>query len=96
MKSHSISRTAGLGAGDSSVRDEHVSDLLKLNFLSSLFACAKLADRVHQASDLGTFLSISLEKQNKAIMHLLQKMIVFTAETIQNSSVVAPFSAHLK
>lgn len=52
-KSPLITQTAGSGVGDSSAGDERMSDLLKTNFLSSLSACTKLVDHVHQASDLG-------------------------------------------
>ena len=73
-----------------------MSDLLKTNFLSSPFACAEQVDQVRQAGDLGTFSSLSLEKQREATLHLLQKGVVFAAETIRNSSsAVAPSSAQL-
>ncbi|CAL9011792.1 unnamed protein product [Prunus brigantina] len=42
--------------------DEIVSDLLKTNFLSSSSACFKLVDHIHQAGDLETVSSLSLEK----------------------------------
>ncbi|CAL9000264.1 unnamed protein product [Prunus brigantina] len=42
--------------------DTGVSDLLKTNFLSSPYAYVKLVDHIHQASNLGTFSSLSLEK----------------------------------
>ena len=76
--------------------DAGVSDLLKTHFLSSPSACAELVDQVRQAGDLGTFSSLSLEKQREATFHLLQKGVVFAAETIRNSSsAVAPSSAQL-
>ncbi|CAL2254385.1 unnamed protein product [Prunus armeniaca] len=48
-----------------------------------------------KAGDLGAFSSLSLEKQREATLHLLQKGVVFTAETIRNSSAVFPSSAQL-
>ena len=69
-----------------------MSDLLKMNFLSSPSACAKLVDQIRQASDLGTFSSLSLEKQREAKFYLLQKGVVFAPEIIWNSSTVAPSS----
>ncbi|CAL2227722.1 unnamed protein product [Prunus armeniaca] len=75
--------------------DVGVSDLLKMHFLSSPSSCAELVDQIRQAGDLGTFSSLSLEKQREATLHLLQKGVVFTAETIWNSSAVAPSSAQL-
>ncbi|XP_021829929.1 uncharacterized protein LOC110770152 [Prunus avium] len=65
--------------------DAGVSDLLKTHFLSSPSACAGLFDQIRQAGDLGTFSSLSLEKQREATLHLLQKGVVFAAETIRNS-----------
>ncbi|CAL9001333.1 unnamed protein product, partial [Prunus brigantina] len=53
--------------------DASVSDLLKMHFLSSPSACAELVDQIRQAGDLGTFSSLSLEKQREATLHLLQK-----------------------
>ncbi|CAL2246525.1 unnamed protein product [Prunus armeniaca] len=79
----------------SPVGDAGVSDLLKTQFLSSPSSCAELVDQIRQAGDLGTFSSLSLEKQKEATLHLLQKGIVFAAETIRNSSVVAPSSVQL-
>ncbi|CAL9029677.1 unnamed protein product [Prunus brigantina] len=35
--------------------DADVSDLLKMNFLSSPSTCAELVDQIRQAGDLGTF-----------------------------------------
>ncbi|CAL8168932.1 unnamed protein product [Prunus armeniaca] len=70
--------------------DAGVSDLLKTQFLSSPSSCAELVDQIRQAGDLGTFSSLSLEKQKEATLHLLQKGIVFAAETIRNSSAVTP------
>ncbi|CAL8162509.1 unnamed protein product [Prunus armeniaca] len=52
-KSPLVTQTASLRVGDSSVGDKSMSDLLKTNFMSSLSACTKLVDHVHQASDLG-------------------------------------------
>ncbi|CAL8131699.1 unnamed protein product [Prunus armeniaca] len=66
--------------------DAGVSDLLKTQFLSSPSFCAELVDQIRQAGDLGAFSSLSLEKQREATLHLLQKGVVFAAETIQNSS----------
>ncbi|CAL2230020.1 unnamed protein product [Prunus armeniaca] len=60
--------------------DAGVSDLLKTQFLSSPSSCAELS---------------FLEKQREATLHLLQKGVVFAAETIRNSSAVAPSSAQL-
>ncbi|CAL2277269.1 unnamed protein product [Prunus armeniaca] len=60
--------------------DACVSDLLKMNFLSSLSACFKLVDHIHKASDLDTFSSLSLEKQREATFHLLQKGVSSLAE----------------
>ncbi|CAL9003191.1 unnamed protein product [Prunus brigantina] len=57
----------------SATGDASMSDLLKMNFLSSPSACAKLVDQIRQASDLGTFSSLSLEKQRETRFHLLQK-----------------------
>ncbi|CAL2278272.1 unnamed protein product [Prunus armeniaca] len=71
--------------------DAGVSDVLKTNFLSSPSTCAELVHQIRQAGDLGTFPSLSLEKQKEATFHLLQKGIVFAAETIRNSSAVAIF-----
>ncbi|CAL2271554.1 unnamed protein product [Prunus armeniaca] len=79
----------------SPARDAGVSDLLKTQFLSSPSSCAELVDQIRQAGDLGTFSSLSLEKQREATLHLLQKGVVFAAETIRNSSVVAPSSVQL-
>ncbi|CAL8154981.1 unnamed protein product [Prunus armeniaca] len=75
--------------------DACVSDLLKTNFLSNPSSCAELVDHIRQAGDLGTFSSLSLEKQREASFHLIQKGLVFAAETIRNSSAVAPSSAQL-
>ncbi|CAL2271150.1 unnamed protein product [Prunus armeniaca] len=75
--------------------DAGVSDLLKTQFLSSPSSCAELVDQIYQAGDLGAFSSLSLEKQREATLHLLQKGVVFAAETIRNSSAVAPSSAQL-
>ena len=75
--------------------DVGVSDLLKTHFLSSPSACAGLVDQIRQAGDLGTFSSLSLEKQREATLHLLQKGAVFAAETIRNSFAVAPSFAQL-
>ncbi|CAL8115589.1 unnamed protein product [Prunus armeniaca] len=75
--------------------DAGVSDLLKTQFLSSPSSCAELVDQIRQAGDLGTFSSLSLEKQREATLHLLQKGVVFAAETIRNSSAVAPSSVQL-
>ncbi|CAL8163990.1 unnamed protein product [Prunus armeniaca] len=75
--------------------DACVSDLLKTNFLSNPSSCAELVYHIRQAGDLGTFSSLSLEKQRETTFHLIQKGLVFTTETIQNSSVVAPSSTQL-
>ncbi|CAL2239112.1 unnamed protein product [Prunus armeniaca] len=75
--------------------DAGVSSLLKTQFLSSPSSCAELVDQIRQAGDLGAFSSLSLEKQREATLHLLQKGVVFAAETIRNSSAVAPSSAKL-
>ncbi|CAL2227741.1 unnamed protein product [Prunus armeniaca] len=77
----------------SSAGDAGVSDLLKMHFLSSPSSCAELVDQIRQAGDPGTFSSLSLEKQREATLHLLQKGVVFAAETIWNWSAVAPSSA---
>ncbi|CAL8175718.1 unnamed protein product [Prunus armeniaca] len=53
--------------------DACVSDLLETNFLSNPSSCAELVDHICQAGDLGTFLSLSLEKQREATFHLLKK-----------------------
>ncbi|CAL2276520.1 unnamed protein product [Prunus armeniaca] len=76
--------------------DACVSDMLKTNFLSNLSSCAELVDHIRQAGDLGTFSSLSLEKQREATFHLIKKGLVFAVETIRNSSVVAPSSAQLR
>ncbi|CAL2277929.1 unnamed protein product [Prunus armeniaca] len=44
-----------------SAGDVRMSNLLKTNFLSSSSTCAKLVDHLHQASNLSTFSSLSLE-----------------------------------
>ncbi|CAL8162507.1 unnamed protein product [Prunus armeniaca] len=44
-----------------------------MNFLSSLSAYAKLVDHGHQASDLDTFSSHSLDKQEEVGMYHLRK-----------------------
>ncbi|CAL8174062.1 unnamed protein product [Prunus armeniaca] len=77
----------------SSAGDACVSDMLKTNFLSNPSSCAELVDHIRQAGDLGTFSSLSLEKQRESTFHLIKKGLVFAAETIQNSSTVAPSSA---
>ncbi|CAL8082890.1 unnamed protein product [Prunus armeniaca] len=79
----------------SPVGDASVSNMLKMHFLSSPSSYAELVDQIRQAGDLDTFSSISLEKQREATLHLLQKGVVFVAETIRNSSAVAPSSAQL-
>ncbi|KAI5313637.1 hypothetical protein L3X38_042813 [Prunus dulcis] len=76
-----------------SAGDVSVSNLLKTNFLSSLFACPKLVDHLRQARNLGTFSSLSLEKQNDAVTDLLQKGVSSAAEAIRSSSHVAPYIA---
>ncbi|CAL8091058.1 unnamed protein product [Prunus armeniaca] len=53
--------------------DAGVSDLLKTNFLSSPSTCAQLVHQIRQAGDLGTFPSLSLEKQKEETFLLLQK-----------------------
>lgn len=75
--------------------DASVSDLLKTHFLSSPSACAELVDQIHQVGDLGTFSSISLEKQRETTFHILKKIVVFAVETIWNSSDVVPSSTQL-
>ncbi|CAL2259752.1 unnamed protein product [Prunus armeniaca] len=75
--------------------DAGVSDMLKMNFLSSPSTCAELVNHIRQAGDLDTFSSLYLEKQREGTFHLLQKGLVFAAETIQNSSVVALSSTQL-
>ncbi|CAL2265795.1 unnamed protein product [Prunus armeniaca] len=65
-----------------STGDACVYDMLKANFLSSQSACVKLVDHIHQASHLGTFSSLSLEKQKDVA-------------AIQNSSAIAPSYAQL-
>lgn len=54
-----------------------MSDLLKTNFLSSPSACAKLADHIHQASDIGTFSSLSSKKQKEAAKVFGVKLVKF-------------------
>lgn len=78
-----------------STRDAYVFDLLKMNFLLSQPACVKLVNHIHHASDLGTFSSLSLEKEKEAAITLLQKGVVFVVEAIWNSSAVAPSYAQL-
>ncbi|KAL6289075.1 hypothetical protein ACE6H2_006585 [Prunus campanulata] len=75
--------------------DARVSDLLKMNFLSNPSSCAELVDHIRQAGDLGTFSSLSLENQREVAFHLLQKGLIFAAQTVHNSSAVAPSSAQL-
>lgn len=58
-----------------------ISDLLKMNFLSSPSACFKLVDHIHQVGNVDTFSSLSFEKQKETPFHLLKK-VVFFAETI--------------
>ncbi|BBG97113.1 hypothetical protein Prudu_006131, partial [Prunus dulcis] len=70
----------------SSVGDACVSDLLKMNFLSNPSSCAELVDHIRQVCDLGTFSCLSLEKQRDATFHLIQKGLIFAAETIRNLS----------
>ncbi|CAL9024579.1 unnamed protein product [Prunus brigantina] len=95
-KGSSSATTVAPKADKSSPRgDACVSDLLKTNFLSSPSSCVELVDHIRQAGDLGTFSSLSLEKQREATFHLIQKGLVFAGETIRNSSVVAPSSAQL-
>ncbi|CAL8990482.1 unnamed protein product [Prunus brigantina] len=48
-----------------------------------------------KVGELSTFSRLSLEKQKGAIVHLLQKGVVFAVETIQNLSAIAPSSAQL-
>lgn len=88
-------RTASSEVYNGHSEDVSMFDMFETNFLSISFACAKLVDHVNQASDLGTFSSISMEKQKKVVMHLLQKEVVFFfyAEAIWNSSAVAPSHA---
>lgn len=62
-----------VGKPCSATGDVCVSDALKMNFLSSPSACAKLIDLLHQASDLSTFSNLSLEKQKHKVIALLQK-----------------------
>lgn len=66
-----------------------VSNLFKMNFLSSPYVCTKLVDHIHHAGDFSIFSSFSLEKQNEATVSLLQKGVIFAIEAIQNSSAVA-------
>lgn len=73
--------------------DVGVSDLLKMNFLSSPFAYVKLVNHIHRAGGLDTFSSLFLEKQRKTTVHLLQKGAIFATETIRNSSAVVSSSA---
>ncbi|KAL6283864.1 hypothetical protein ACE6H2_014793 [Prunus campanulata] len=75
--------------------DARVSDLLKTNFLSNPSSCAELVDHIRQAGDLGTFSSLYLENQREVAFHLLQKGLIFAAQTVQNSFAVAPSSAQL-
>lgn len=46
-------------------------DLLKTNFVSSSYACAKLFDHIYHACDLDTFSGLSLDKQEEALMYHL-------------------------
>ncbi|CAL8112953.1 unnamed protein product [Prunus armeniaca] len=63
VKSSSVMLAANPKVDKSSpVWDACVSNLLKDNFLSSPSTCAELINHIHHASDLVTFLSISLEK----------------------------------
>ncbi|CAL9024626.1 unnamed protein product, partial [Prunus brigantina] len=71
------------------VGDAGMSNLLKTNFLSCSSTCAELVNHIHQAGNLDTFSSFSLEKQREATFHLLKVRLVFATETIRNSSVVA-------
>ncbi|PQM37400.1 uncharacterized protein Pyn_02723 [Prunus yedoensis var. nudiflora] len=73
-----------------------MSDLLKTNFLASSSACAELVNHLWQAGDLGTFPSLSPEEQKNEALGLLQKGLIFAAETIHNSSITAPFSAEFE
>ncbi|CAL2257704.1 unnamed protein product [Prunus armeniaca] len=75
--------------------DACVFDLLKTNFLSNPSSCVELVNHIRQASDLGTFSSLSLEKQREATLHHIQKGLVFAAETIHNSFSVAQSFAQL-
>ncbi|CAL9022510.1 unnamed protein product [Prunus brigantina] len=90
-----VDSTSQISLEVSPAGDASVSDPLKTQFLSSPSSCLELVDQIRQAGDLGTFSSLSLEKQREATLHLLQKGVVFAAETIRNSSVVAPSSAQL-
>ncbi|CAL9018641.1 unnamed protein product [Prunus brigantina] len=49
------------------IGDAGVSDLLKMNFLSSLSTCAELVNHIRQGGYLDTFSSLSLEKQKDDI-----------------------------
>lgn len=92
-KSHSAVRTIGQRVSDSSVGGEYVSDLLKIDFLSSPSVCAKLVDQVYQVGDLNTVSSFSLDKQKETTMCHLQNRMIFYGRVMQNSSVVGLSSA---
>ncbi|CAL8174810.1 unnamed protein product [Prunus armeniaca] len=73
VKGSSEMRTASPKVDKSnSAGDACVCDMLKMNFLSCLSACVKLVDHIHQASDLGMFSTLSLEKKKKAAITLLK------------------------
>ena len=57
--------------------DVCASDLLKTNFLSNPSPYVELVDHIRQAGDLGTFSSLSLEKQRESTFHLIKKRIGF-------------------
>ncbi|CAL8130888.1 unnamed protein product [Prunus armeniaca] len=72
--------------------DAGVSNLLKMNFLSSASIGAELVDQIRQADEISTFSSLSLEKQKEATFHLLKRGVAFAVKTIRNSSIVTPSS----
>ncbi|CAL8094025.1 unnamed protein product [Prunus armeniaca] len=74
-----------------SVGDACVSDLLNTNFLSSASACVKLVDHIHQISDLGTFSSLSLDKQKEATVRLPHLLLSSSYEKL-----LAKFDAYHK
>ncbi|CAL2231464.1 unnamed protein product [Prunus armeniaca] len=62
--------------------DAIVSDLLKMNFLSSPSACFNLVDHIHEAGDLETVSSFSLENSREATFHMFKKRVVLAVEPI--------------
>lgn len=77
-------------------RDMCVSDLFKTNFLAQSSTCPGLVDHLRQAGDLGAFQSLHTEEHNNEAFPLIKKEVIFTAEAIQSSSIIAPFSAEFE